>query len=126
MEQFLRTYYTNLNPNATEAEILAFLQSQGFGNTTVAEGITAITPMPIQTGGDGDGAFGGDIGTTAGTPTGTVVINQQFLPRALPSEVARQRFLGFNASEVLVYGPVLKDRAAAVTLLATLPPASPA
>ncbi len=69
-----------------------------------------------STGGDGDGAFGGDIGTTAGTPTGTVVINQQFLPRALPSEVARQRFLGFNASDVLVYGPVLKDRAAAVTL----------
>ena len=31
MEQFLRTYYTNLNPNATEEEILAFLASQGFG-----------------------------------------------------------------------------------------------
>ena len=57
MEQFLRTYYTNLNPNATEEEILAFLQSQGFGNTTVAEGITAITPMPLQTGGDGDGGI---------------------------------------------------------------------
>ena len=57
MEQFLRTYYTNLNPNATEEEILAFLQSQGFGNTTVAEGITAINPMPLQTGGDGDGGI---------------------------------------------------------------------
>ena len=30
MEQFLRNYYTNLNPNATEEEILAFLASQGF------------------------------------------------------------------------------------------------
>ena len=70
-----------------------------------------------STGGDGDGAFfGGDIVATSGTPTGSVVVNQQFLPRALPSEVARQRFLGFNASDVLVYGPVLKDRAASVTL----------
>ena len=58
MEQFLRTYYTNLNPNATEEEILAFLQSQGFGSTTTTEGITAINPMPIQTGGDGDGGGG--------------------------------------------------------------------
>ena len=41
MEQFLRTYYTNLNPNATEEEILAFLQSQGFGlgDQTVTGGI---------------------------------------------------------------------------------------
>ena len=31
MEQFLRNYYVNLNPNATEEEILAFLASQGFG-----------------------------------------------------------------------------------------------
>ena len=31
MEQFLRNYYTNLNPNATEEDILAFLASQGFG-----------------------------------------------------------------------------------------------
>ena len=62
MEQFLRTYYTNLNPNATEEEILAFLQSQGFGNTTTTEGITAINPMPIQTGGDGgEGITGIDI-----------------------------------------------------------------
>jgi hypothetical protein len=54
MEQFLRNYFTNLNPNATEAEILAFLQSQGFGSTTTAEGIAAINPMPLQTGGEGD------------------------------------------------------------------------
>ena len=48
MEQFLRNYYTNLNPNATEEEILAFLTSQGFsgmgdfsgmGNQTVTGGI---------------------------------------------------------------------------------------
>ena len=60
MEQFLRTYFTNLNPNATEEEILAFLQSQGFGNTTTTtEGIAAINPMQIQTGGDGDGGITG-------------------------------------------------------------------
>ena len=60
MEQFLRTYYTNLNPNATEEEILAFLQSQGFGNTTTTtEGIAAINPMRIQTGGDGDSGITG-------------------------------------------------------------------
>tara|TARA_R100000805_G_C3524311_1_gene45462 strand:+ start:52 stop:525 length:474 start_codon:yes stop_codon:yes gene_type:complete len=48
MEQFLRNYYVNLNPNATEEEILAFLASQGFsdmgdfsgmGNQTVTGGI---------------------------------------------------------------------------------------
>ena len=60
MEQFLRTYFTNLNPNATEEEILAFLQSQGFGNTTTTtEGIAAINPMRIQTGGDGDSGITG-------------------------------------------------------------------
>ena len=44
MEQFLRNYYTNLNPNATEEEILAFLQSQGFGlgDQTVTGGIDNI------------------------------------------------------------------------------------
>ena len=49
-------------------------------------------------------------------PTGTVVIQQRLLARALPTEVARQRFLGFNASDVLVYGPVLRDKAATITL----------
>ena len=69
MEQFLRTYYTNLNPNATEEEILAFLQSQGFGNTTVAEGITAINPMPLQTGGDDSGGINNIVrGTGFGEP----------------------------------------------------------
>ena len=55
MEQFLRNYFTNLNPNATEEEILAFLQSQGFGvgNQTVTGGIMN-TPNIIQdSGGDG-------------------------------------------------------------------------
>ena len=73
MEQFLRTYYTNLNPNATEEEILAFLQSQGFGNTTTTEGITAINPMPIQTGGDGgEGITGIDLPVGA-KPPGPIV-----------------------------------------------------
>ena len=62
--------------------------------------------------GDGDGAFfGGEGAVSQANSTGTVVINQQFLSRALPAEVARERFLGFNASDVLVYGPVTKDRA---------------
>tara|TARA_A100001515_G_scaffold112069_1_gene93183 strand:+ start:43 stop:543 length:501 start_codon:yes stop_codon:yes gene_type:complete len=73
MEQFLRTYYTNLNPNATEEEILAFLQSQGFGNTTTTEGITAINPMPVQTGGDGgEGITGIDLPVGA-KPPGPIV-----------------------------------------------------
>ena len=59
MEQFLRTYYTNLNPNATEEEILAFLESQGFGlgDQTVTGGIMN-TPNLIQ---DSGGDFGGGI-----------------------------------------------------------------
>ncbi|MCA9775206.1 MAG: Ig-like domain-containing protein [Candidatus Eremiobacteraeota bacterium] len=66
--------------------------------------------------GDGDGAFFGGERATQTNPTGSVVINQQFLSRALPAEVARERFLGFNASDVLVYGPVTKDRASTITL----------
>ena len=63
MEQFLRNYYTNLNPNATEEEILAFLASQGFGgmgdfgnvgNQTVTGGI--LNTPNIMQGGDGGGA----------------------------------------------------------------------
>ena len=42
MEQFLRNYYTNLNPNATEEEILAFLASQGFGGMGDFSGQTSI------------------------------------------------------------------------------------
>ena len=77
MEQFLRTYYKNLNPNATEEEILAFLQSQGFGNTTVAEGITAINPMPLQTGGDDSGGINNIVrGTGFGKPP---TLKQSFL-----------------------------------------------
>ena len=59
MEQFLRTYYTNLNPNATEEEILAFLESQGFGlgDQTVTGGIMN-TPNMIQ---DSGGDFGWGI-----------------------------------------------------------------
>ena len=63
MEQFLRNYYVNLNPNATEEEILAFLASQGFGgmgdfgnvgNQTVTGGI--LNTPNIMQGGDGGGA----------------------------------------------------------------------
>ena len=42
MEQYLRTYYTNLNPNATEEEILAFLASQGFGGMGDFSGQTSV------------------------------------------------------------------------------------
>ena len=59
MEQFLRTYYTNLNPNATEEEILAFLASQGFGgmgDQTVTGGIMGAPSMQSQ---DGGGEGGG-------------------------------------------------------------------
>jgi len=54
MEQFLRTYYTNLNPNATEEEILAFLASQGFGmdDQTATGGITSALNVPQDSGGD--------------------------------------------------------------------------
>ena len=54
MEQFLRTYYKNLNPNATEEEILAFLESQGFGlgNQTVTGGITSSPNIFQDSGGD--------------------------------------------------------------------------
>lgn len=64
MEGFLRAYYTNLNPNATEEEIMAFLESQGFGgmgNQPVEGGITGLQQNPIllpQLGGDGDGGGG--------------------------------------------------------------------
>jgi len=62
MEGFLRAYYTNLNPNATEEEILAYLESQGFGgmgNQPVPGGITQLPQSPLllpQLGGDGGGA----------------------------------------------------------------------
>ena len=59
MEEFLRTYYTNLNPNATEEEILAFLASQGFGgmgDQTVTGGIMGAPSMQSQ---DGGGEGGG-------------------------------------------------------------------
>lgn len=50
MEGFLRAYYTNLNPNATEEEILAYLASQGFegmGNQPVEGGITELQQNPM-------------------------------------------------------------------------------
>ena len=59
MEQFLRNYYTNLNPNATEEEILAFLQSQGFGlgDQTVTGGIMSTPNMIQDSGGDSGGGI---------------------------------------------------------------------
>jgi hypothetical protein len=59
MEQFLRTYYTNLNPNATEEEILAFLESQGFGlgDQTVTGGIMNTPNMIQDSGGDSGGGI---------------------------------------------------------------------
>ena len=70
MEQFLRTYYTNLNPNATEEEILAFLQSQGFGlgDQTVTGGIIN-TPNIIQDSGSDSGGINNIVkGTGFGKP----------------------------------------------------------
>lgn len=61
MEQFLRNYYINLNPNATEEEILSFLESQGFGgmgnfggmgDQTVSSGIMKV-PNILQNSGSG-------------------------------------------------------------------------
>jgi hypothetical protein len=59
MEQFLRNYYTNLNPNATEEEILAFLESQGFGlgDQTVTGGIMSTPNMIQDSGGDSGGGI---------------------------------------------------------------------
>ena len=70
MEQFLRNYYTNLNPNATEEEILAFLQSQGFGlgDQTVTGGIMS-TPNMIQDSGSDSGGINNIVtGTGFGKP----------------------------------------------------------
>tara|TARA_R100000654_G_scaffold65262_1_gene93111 strand:+ start:446 stop:1000 length:555 start_codon:yes stop_codon:yes gene_type:complete len=67
MEQFLRNYYKNLNPNATEEEILAFLAAQGFGgmgdfsnvgNQSVTGGIMNARNLIQDSGGDGDGGGG--------------------------------------------------------------------
>ena len=68
MEQFLRTYYTNLNPNATEEEILAFLASQGFGvgDQTVTGGIMNV-PNIIR-----DSGSGGIDNIITGKGTGSI------------------------------------------------------
>ena len=71
MEGFLRAYYTNLNPNATEEEILAYLASQGFegmGNQPIEGGITGLQQNPMllpQMGGDDPNTpfRGSDFGT---------------------------------------------------------------
>lgn len=74
MEGFLRAYYTNLNPNATEEEILAYLESQGFGgmgNQPVEGGITGLQQNPMllpQMGSDGDGGGGFKGGGGFGKP----------------------------------------------------------
>ena len=43
MEGFLRAYYTNLNPNATEEEILAYLASKRAGRLDITPD-SAIMP----------------------------------------------------------------------------------
>jgi len=74
MEQFLRTYYTNLNPNATEEEILAFLQSQGFGlgDQTVTGGIMNTLNMMQDSGSDSGGVNNIVKGTGFGKPPGAL------------------------------------------------------
>jgi len=75
MEQFLRTYYTNLNPNATEEEILAFLASQGFGSMGDFSGQTSVgtggitnlrTQIPRQQEFGNDGGINNIITGTGG------------------------------------------------------------
>jgi len=69
MEQFLRNYYTNLNPNATEGEILAYLASQGFGgmgDQTVNSGIMKV-PNILQ-----DSGSGGIDNIITGKGTGSI------------------------------------------------------
>ena len=69
MEQFLRTYYTNLNPNASEEEILAFLESQGFGgmtDQTVTGGIMNV-PNIIEDSGSESGGINRNTGKGVGS-----------------------------------------------------------
>lgn len=94
MEQFLRTYYTNLNPNATEEEILAFLQSQGFGleDQTVTGGIMNV-PNIIQ-----DSGSGGIDNIITGTGTGSISDLFDFIKSG-----------GFIGSAVRGVGNLLQD-----------------
>ena len=69
MEQFLRTYYTNLNPNASEEEILALLESQGFGgmtDQTVTGGIMNV-PNIIEDSGSESGGINRNTGKGVGS-----------------------------------------------------------
>tara|TARA_R100001163_G_scaffold41267_1_gene31224 strand:+ start:490 stop:996 length:507 start_codon:yes stop_codon:yes gene_type:complete len=75
MEQFLRNYFTNLNPNATEEEILAFLASQGFGGMGDFSGQTSVgtggitnlrTQIPRQQEFGNDGGINNIITGTGG------------------------------------------------------------
>ena len=93
MEQFLRTYYTNLNPNATEEEILAFLESQGFGlgDQTVTGGIMN-TPNMIQ---DSGGDFEGGI-NRIDLPVGAKPLD--FKTRMVLTAYPPTRFIGLAAN----------------------------
>ncbi len=51
----------------------------------------------------------------AAAPVGTIVV-QQTLLQAIPADVTRQRFLGFDSQGEVRFGPTLHDKAATITL----------
>ena len=71
MEELLRTYYTNLNPSATEEEILAFLQSQGIDmSAPVSQGITSLAPNYMPESSDNTNVFRPDLPVGQKAPGG--------------------------------------------------------
>jgi len=58
MEELLRTYYSNLNPQATEEEILAYLQSQGI-DMSAPQGIASLAPRVMPESGGMDNIITG-------------------------------------------------------------------
>ena len=108
MEQFLRTYYTNLNPNATEEEILAFLASQGFGmdDQTATGGITSALNVPQDSGGDSGPATRPNIPVGARAPnlleTGVGYLINPIIGLAMTgARLADQGKLPFGLNKVL-------------------------
>ena len=68
MEELLRTYYANLNPQATEEEILAYLQSQGI-DMSAPQGIASLAPRVMPESSDYTNVIGRD---PVSRPTGGI------------------------------------------------------
>ena len=68
MEELLRTYYANLNPQATEEEILAYLQSQGV-DMSAPQGIASLAPRVMPESSDYTNVIGRD---PVSRPTGGI------------------------------------------------------